>query len=83
MNAQHLTIRNLPADLSAALGREKLRRGVSLNQTVIDLLQISLGVHGPRRNGLARLAGSWSEAEHRKFLERIESLNEIDSEMWK
>jgi len=83
MNARHLTIRNLPADLSAALERERRRRGVSLNQTVIDLLQLSLGVHGPRRNGLARLAGTWSEPEHREFLERIESLNEIDPEMWK
>jgi len=83
MNARHLTIRNLPADLSAALERERRRRGVSLNQTVIDLLQLSLGVHGPRRNGLARLAGTWSEPEHWEFLERIESLNEIDPEMWK
>ena len=83
VNARHLTIRNLPADLATALEHERRRRGVSLNQTVIDLLQLSLGVHEPRRNGLARLAGTWSEAEHRKFLERIESLNEIDSEMWK
>jgi hypothetical protein len=82
MNAGHLTIRNLPADVSAALEREKRRRGVSLNQVVIDLLQLSLGVNGPRRNGLARLAGTWSEAEHRDFLKRIESLNEIDKEMW-
>lgn len=83
MNAKHLTIRNLPCDLSAALESEKRRRGVSLNQTVIDLLQIGLGVHGPRRNGLARLAGTWSEAEHREFLKQVECLNEIDSEMWK
>jgi hypothetical protein len=83
MNAQYLTIRNLPADLSAALEREKRRRGVSLNQTVIDLLQLSLGVRGPRRNGLSRLAGTWSHAEYRDFVKRIESLNEIDEEMWK
>jgi hypothetical protein len=83
MNAHHLTIRNLPPDLSAALDRERRRRSTSLNQTVIDLLQTCLGVHGPRRNGLSRLAGTWTEAEHRKFLERVEGLNEIDAEMWK
>jgi plasmid stability protein len=40
----HLTVRNLPDDLSAALERAIHRPGTSLNQTVIDLLRQSLGV---------------------------------------
>ena len=79
---QHLTVRNLPQAVSAALEREKQRRGTSLNQTVIDLLRQSLGVDSARRNGLRRLAGTWTEAEHREFLTNIKSFDEIDPELW-
>ena len=83
MNARHLTIRNLPSDVSAAIEREKRRRGVSVNQTVIDLLRLSLGVSGTRSNGLARLAGSWSDAEHRQFLRKIRVFDRVDRDLWK
>jgi plasmid stability protein len=56
-----LTVRNLPEELSAALEREKRRRGTSLNRTVIDVLTQSLGVVGKRSNGLARLSGTWTK----------------------
>jgi len=82
VNAQHLTVRNLPDDLSAALKREKRRRGTSLNQTVIDLLRLSLGVRETRSNGLARLAGTWTEAEHRRFLDDNQIFEKIDPEWW-
>ena len=83
MNASHLTVRNLPHELAAALEREKRRRGTSLNRTVIDLLRQSLGVRGTRSNGLGRLAGTWTETEHRKFLSAIRSFEEIDRDLWK
>ena len=83
MNANHLTVRNVPSELAEALEREKQRRGTSLNQTVIDLLQMSLGVSGQRTNGLARLAGTWSEREHQDFLKQVECMAEIDPEFWK
>lgn len=64
MNASHLTVRNLPGPLAAALDHEKRRRGTSPNRTVINLLEQSLGVNSTRSNGLLRLAGTWTEAEH-------------------
>ncbi len=80
----HLTIRNLPPDLSLALRREKRRRGVSLNQTVIDLLKQCLGVGGGRpSNGLARLAGTWSAAELREFEAAVAVTEEIDEDLWR
>jgi hypothetical protein len=82
VNARHLTVRNLPEDVSAALQREKRRRGASLNRTVIDLLRQSLGVAGTRSNGLGRLAGTWTEAEHRRFLEEIQVFEKIDPDWW-
>ena len=87
MNASHLTVRNLPDELAAALEKEKRRRGTSLNQTVIDLLQLSLGVSragaGTRSNGIRQLAGTWTEKEHQEFLSAIKGFEEIDQEFWK
>jgi plasmid stability protein len=83
VNAHYLTVRNLPEDVSTALEQEKRRRGTTLNQTVIDLLRQSLGVSGTRSNGLARLAGTWTEAEHRRFLESIQIFEKIDPDWWR
>jgi hypothetical protein len=83
MNAEYLTVRNLPKDVASALEREKRRRGTSMNQTVIDLLRQGLGVTGTRSNGLARLAGSWTKADQEQFLASIQPLNEIDPDLWK
>lgn len=82
---KHLTVRNLPNELGRALEREKRRRGSSLNQTVIDLLSQGLGVGAGarRRNGLARLAGTWSEEELRRFEAAVAVTEQVDDELWK
>ena len=80
---KHLTIRNLPPDVAEALKREKRRRGESLNQTVIELLRQGLGVGEPRSNGLARVAGRWSEDEFREFQRAVASFEEVDPELWR
>ncbi|GMV04006.1 MAG: hypothetical protein AMXMBFR53_02870 [Gemmatimonadota bacterium] len=78
-----LTIRNLPADVARALEEEKRRRGTSLNQTVIELLSQGLGVGVRRSNGLADLAGTWTEEEFRAFEEAIGPFGEVDPELWR
>jgi len=78
-----LTIRNVPREVAEALEREKHRRGVSLNQTVIELLSQGLGVGRPRSNGLAALAGTWSEAEFRRFEEATAPFGAIDPDLWR
>ena len=82
MNASHLTVRNVPEEVAAALARERRRRGVSLNQTVIDLLRQSLGISGPRSNSVRRLAATWSETEHQEFLAVTTRFEKIDKEFW-
>jgi hypothetical protein len=82
MNAAHLIVRKLPSELAQALDREKRRRGISLNQTVIDLLRQSLGVNVTRSNGAGGLAGTWAEAEHEEFLAAIRCFEEIDPDLW-
>ncbi len=80
-----MTIRNVPAELSAALEAERRRRGLSLNRTVLMLMQEALGVGaGARRsNGLRRLAGTWSEREFREFEQAVAPLAEVDEDIWR
>jgi plasmid stability protein len=80
---RNLTIRNVPDELAEALEREKGRRSGSLNQTVIELLSQGLGVDTPRSNGLARLAGTWTEEEYREFEKNVAPFEEIDPELWR
>jgi plasmid stability protein len=78
-----ITVRNIPHELDEALQRERARRGRSLNQTVIDLLNQRLGVGVARSNGLARLAGAWSEEELDRFEEAIAPFERVDEELWR
>lgn len=77
-----LTIRNVPDDLSEALQRERARRNQSLNQTVLDLLRQRLSIGTTPSNGLARLAGNWTEEDLRSFEESIERFELVDEEVW-
>ncbi|MCY4374200.1 MAG: hypothetical protein OXC31_10545 [Spirochaetaceae bacterium] len=82
---KHLTVRNVPAELARALTEEKTRRGVSLNQAVIDLLRRSLGQgpDAPYDNGLGHLAGDWSEEDLREFETNTKMFEQIDEELWR
>jgi plasmid stability protein len=77
-----LTIRNVPSELNEALQRERARTGRSLNQTVIDLLNQRLGVGVARSNGLARLAGTWSDDEFDQFQKAIAPFERVDEAIW-
>jgi hypothetical protein len=81
----HLTVRRLPPRLGEALRRETRRRGASLNQTVIDLLEQALGTApGTRRsNGLRALAGRWSASEARAFDAAVRDQERIDEDLWR
>lgn len=80
-----LTIRGVSRPLADALEREKRRRKQSLNQTVLAVLSDRLGVGdaGPRRNGLSRLAGTWSPETARRFARDVASTEQIDDELWR
>jgi plasmid stability protein len=78
-----LTVRGVPEGVADALAREKRRRGSSLNQTVIELLTQALGVGGPRSNGLAALAGTWSQADFDEFEEAVAPFEGVDADLWR
>lgn len=79
-----LTIRNVPKRLADALTRERRRKDLSLNRTVLDLLSRSLGVAdaGPPSNGLAQHAGNWTEEDLHQFETAVAGFNTIDADMW-
>ena len=79
-----LTIRNVPRRLADAIDRERRRTDSSLNSTVLHLLSSSLGVGAAehRKNGLAEMAGTWSEADLCEFEAAIAPLEAVDDDMW-
>ncbi len=80
---KNMTVRNIPPELAKALDKERRRRGDSLNKTVLELLRQGLGVGpGVRSNGLASLAGTWSEDEFREFEEATAFFEQVDEELW-
>ena len=78
-----MTIRNVPDDLHDALQRERSRRGSSLNQTVLELLRQRLGLGTTPSNGLARLAGRWTDLDLREFERTTQLFEEVDEEVWR
>lgn len=79
-----MTLRNIPDDLARELELEKARRGDSLNQLAIDLMKEALGLRecGKRSNGLANLAGSWSQEEFEEFERATAQFEQVDEELW-
>ena len=83
--ASHLTVRNVPPDLARALEQEKLRRGTSLNRTVLDLLAQALGVAATSEydNGLGDFAGGWTQEEYEAFEKTVSVFEKVDEELWR
>ena len=79
-----LTIRNVDDKLARALEKEKRRRGTSLNETVLEVLRGALGVLPEEgySNGLAKLAGTWSDADVAAMDEATAAFEQIDLELW-
>jgi plasmid stability protein len=66
---ESLTIHNVPSELAQSLQRESMRLHASLDDMVIEILcrALKIGSSEEKRNGLARLAGTWSAEEHEQF----------------
>lgn len=81
---KQLTIRGVSEDLARALKQETTRRGVSLNQAVLDILRQSLGLGQSKYdNGLSKFAGKWSQEEFVSFEKNTEVFEQIDQDLWK
>jgi len=76
---KHLSIRNIPDELSRALSEERQRRGRSLNQTVIDLLSREGGTAAHDRDEVpALLSGAPAERHVGDFAAGLAYLQSLD-----
>ncbi len=81
-----VTLRNLPAELERVILNRARETGLSINKTVIALLEESLGprkIKRVRHHELDGLCGAWSNVEADRFDDTLAEQRTIDSEMWK
>ena len=79
-----ITVRNIPAALESKLRTMADRLGLSLNQTVIRLLEAATGgrVDAPKRD-LSQIAARWSDREADAFDRATAPFESVDEEVWR
>jgi hypothetical protein len=82
-----ITVRHLPPAVAKAVKEKAKKERLSLNKAIIRLLEEATGVESTRKktlhHDLDHLAGTWSDAEYRQFMEALREQRQIDPEMWK
>ena len=81
-----ITLRNLPAAVARAVRERAARYDVSLNRSVIQLLEAAVGAsHSPAvevHHDLDNVIGSWTAAQARAAERALAEQRRIDPEMW-
>lgn len=86
---KQITLRGIPEEISEAVRKEAERKGVSLNKAFITLLEKRTGTGKRERkekvvhHDLDHLSGTWTKRDAENFNRDLESLREIDEEVWK
>ena len=87
MKMKSLSLRGIHEDLSKNLKKLSQKEGISLNKTVLKLLEDSIGVKRKRRlniyHDLDDLAGTWSSREEKEFKDKIHFFEMVDKGLWK
>lgn len=81
-----ITLRNIPPDTAQEVERKAREWDLSLNKTVLRLLERALGVRATgqeRHHELDELAGVWSPEEARDFDKILTKQRRIDEELWR
>lgn len=83
-----ITLRKLPPELEERVEAKSRELGLSLNKTVIRLLEERLvprssALGGRRHTELDHLSGSWSDEEADEFDESLNQQRRIDPELWR
>lgn len=81
-----ITLRNLPKKLDQTIQKRAKEKGISVNKTVIALLEVQLGMK-PKKpsveyHDLDNLAGAWTKAEAAAFDKTLTKQRAIDPELW-
>jgi hypothetical protein len=81
-----ITLRNIPPKLQETIRKRAGMDGLSLNKTVIRMLEEAAGYRTAIGRGLHRdldhLAGTWSEEEAAAFDAALAEQRGVDPELW-
>ncbi len=81
-----ITLRNIPPELQEVIRKRAGKDGLSLNKTVIRMLEEAAGQRAaPGRelhDDLDHLAGTWSEEEAKVFETSLSEQRRIDRDLW-
>ena len=75
------TIRGVPTEVDQALKEKSRRRGISLNQLLVEELTEATGGEPKTRRSLKPLLGKWQDDP--EFDRILEEQRRIDQEMWR
>jgi DNA-binding ferritin-like protein (Dps family) len=82
-----ITLRNLPPKVARAIREKARRERLSMNKTVIKLLEEATGatrdVKRVVHHDLDRFFGTWTKEEADAFDEALGEQRQIEPEMWK
>ena len=80
MNA--ITVRNLPPAVAKAVKEKARKAKMSLNKAIVKLLGEATGTDQGKKkvvhHDLDHLAGTWSAAEYRQFVDALREQRQID-----
>ena len=79
--SRQLTIRGVPDDIADRLERLSRAQGRSMNATVNELLERSLG-QDARRRELEAMA-TWTAADLTEFDSELAAIRTVDDELWR
>lgn len=84
-----LTIRGFDEQLHARLEALARERHISLNKAALLLMRRGAGLDAEGRqqnvvgDGLDAFIGSWTREDETRFLESVETLEQIDEQLWR
>lgn len=82
-----ITLRNIPPEVARRIQQQSAQTGLSLNKTVISILQEGLGLSGSgppgvRHDDLDDFCGIWSDEQANEFDRALAHQRRIDPELW-
>jgi len=83
-----ITVRGIEPDLAVKLKEIASKENKSINQLLLDLIQIRVGMKKEKRftrsyDDLDSLFGKWSDQEFKTIQTKIDQGRVIDGELWK